>query len=107
MTATKDTPGMLQVRSQNYAIGQWTGSKGLVRRSEYVNPGGVNVSGSTYALEPTYGWRKVVSQPVSAINWKDAVKPVIAPKMTPAPYQIERYPGFMLKSLMEGNPLEK
>lgn len=74
MTATKDTPGMLQVRSQSYPIGQWTGSKGFVLPSEYVNSEGVNVSGSTYTLDPTYGWRKVSSEETPIIGWTEAQK---------------------------------
>jgi len=73
MTATKDTPRMLHVRSQNYPIGQWTGSKGFVLPSEYVNPEGVNVSESIYALEPTYGWRRV-SKNTPTLNWADATR---------------------------------
>jgi hypothetical protein len=69
MTATKDTPGMLQVRSQSYPIGQWTGSKGFVLPSEYVSSEGVNVSGSTYALDPNYGWRKIFAEETPAADW--------------------------------------
>lgn len=70
MTATKDTPGMLHVRSQNYPIGQWNGKKGFVLNSEYVNPEGVNVSGSTYTLDPNYGWRKVFDEG-STVQWSE------------------------------------
>lgn len=73
MTATKDTPGMLHVRSQNYPIGQWNGNKGFVLSSEYVSPEGVNVSGSTYTLEPTYGWKRVFKDNPT-IKWEDATR---------------------------------
>lgn len=74
MTTTEDTPGMLHVRSQNYPIGQWNGKKGFVLPSEYVNPEGVNVSGSTYTLDPNYGWRKVLADDIPTIEWAEAVK---------------------------------
>ena len=73
MTATKDTPGMLHVRSQNYPIGQWNGNKGFVLSSEYVSPEGVNVSGSTYTLEPTYGWKRVFKDNPT-IKWEDVTR---------------------------------
>ena len=80
---------MLQVRSQNYPIGQWTGSKGFVLPSEYVNPEGVNVSESIYALEPTYGWRRV-SENTPTLNWADATRtPQITAKNT------TNYPSIM------------
>ena len=66
MTATKDAPGMLQVRSQNYPIGQWTGSKGFVLPSEYVNSEGVNVSGSLYIWKPGYGYQRIIPEPPTA-----------------------------------------
>ena len=67
MTATKDTPGMLQVRSQNYPIGQWTGSKGFVLPSEYVNSERVNVSGSLYNWRPGYGYKKIAQEPSTSL----------------------------------------
>jgi len=79
MTTTEDTPEMLHVRSQNYPIGQWNGKRGLVLNSEYVNPEGVNVSKSTYTLDPNYGWRRVFAEEAPTIEWTDAVKP---PKIT-------------------------
>lgn len=69
MTATKDAPGMLHVRSQNYPIGQWNGKRGLVLNSEYVNPEGVDISGSTYTLDPNYGWRRVFAEDTPAAEW--------------------------------------
>lgn len=46
---------------------------------------------------------------ISAIN--DNLVTKVTPEATVrsvvTPYEIERYPGYMLKSLMEGNPLEK
>lgn len=74
MTATKNAPGMIHVRSQNYPIGQWNGKRGLVLNTEYVNPEGVNVSGNTYILEPNYGWKKTPSE-VLTIEWANATKP--------------------------------
>ena len=74
MTTTKDTPGMLHVRSQNYSIGQWNGKRGLVTNAEYVNPEGVNVSESTYTLDPNYGWRRLFAEDASTAKWADAVK---------------------------------
>ena len=58
MTATEDSPGMTHIRSQNYPIGQWNGQRGFVLNSEYVNPKGVDVSGSTFNWESGYGWRR-------------------------------------------------
>lgn len=69
MTTTKDSPGMLHVRSQNYPIGQWNGKRGFVTNAEYVNPEGVNISGSTYALDPNYGWRRIFAEETPAAEW--------------------------------------
>lgn len=69
MTATKNTPGMLHVRSQNYPIGQWNGKRGLVTNVEYVNPEGVDVLGSTYTLDPNYGWKRVFPEEAPVANW--------------------------------------
>jgi len=69
MTATEDTPGMIHIKSQNYPIGQWDGKRGLVRNTEYVNPSAVNVSSSTYTLEPNYGWRRVFAEESPVAEW--------------------------------------
>lgn len=73
MIASEDTPGMLHVRSQNYRIGQWNGQRGFVLNSEYVNPKGVDVSGSTFNWEPGYGWRKTI-KPVSTYDLNNNVR---------------------------------
>ena len=85
MTATKDTPGMLQVRSQNYPMGQWTGSKGFVLPSEYVNPEGVNVAGGMYNWRPGYGWRKEAEK-VPSLTWGKA-RTLMQYNDTGSPYQ--------------------
>jgi hypothetical protein len=69
ITTTEDAPGMLHVKSQNYPIGQWTGSKGFVLPSEYVNPEGVDVSSSTYILDPNYRWRRVFAEDTPTAEW--------------------------------------
>ena len=74
MTATKDTPGMTHVRSQSYPIGQWNGKKGFILNSEYVNPEGVDVSRSTYTLDPNYGWKRLFVEGSPAIQWSKAVE---------------------------------
>ena len=89
MTTTEDSPGMLHVRSQNYPIGQWNGKRGFVTNAEYVNPEGVNVSGSTYTLDPNYGWRRVFAEETPAAEWSmGRTTPQItaenAAKITPA-----------------------
>ena len=75
MTATEDSPGMTHVRSQNYPIGQWNGRKGFVLDSEYVNPEGVDVSGSMFNWEPEYGWRRVFAENTPAAEWAELTKP--------------------------------
>lgn len=67
MTAIKDTPGMLNVKSQNYRIGQWNGKGGFVTPFEYVNPKPVDVSNSTYILNPNYGWKKISNENLRSI----------------------------------------
>jgi len=47
---------------------------GLVTNAEYVNPEGVDVSGSTYTLEPNYGWRRVFAEETPAAKWSEAQK---------------------------------
>ena len=74
MTATKDTPGMLHVRSQNYPIGQWNGNKGFVQKSEYVSPEPVDVRNSTFKLEPDYGWKRIYAEETPTLNWTDISK---------------------------------
>lgn len=69
MTATEDTPGMIHIKSQDYPIGQWNGKRGFVRNTEYVNPEGVDVSRSTYTLDPNYGWRRVYAEDTPAAEW--------------------------------------
>ena len=63
VTTIKDTPGMMQVRSQNYPIGQWTGKSGFVKNSEYVSADPINVSNSIYNFDPDYGYRKFITIP--------------------------------------------
>jgi hypothetical protein len=69
VTTTKDSPGMIHVKSQNYPIGQWNGKRGFVLPSEYVNPKGVNVEESTYMLDPNYGWKRVLSKDIPTAKW--------------------------------------
>ena len=63
---------------------------GLVTNAEYVNPEGVDVSGSTYTLEPNYGWRRVFAEETPAAKWSEAqkIEPFLFTGYKESPFQM-------------------